>query len=473
MKKILFSFFALVAISALGQNSWQNLSSPLGTGTFSNSIEGYNKNAVIKHGIYDVPVIMYIDNSNKINVKVFTNGVGWQSIGNSTNITASNVSNIDMEINPTTKEVYIVYSDAGSTPVNRPIVKKYNGDNTWSTIGGNYISASTSIINDINFDKNSEVCVAYIANPGSLNLKRYSSSSWNSIGISNIGTTNSVSSRNLDLEFSDSNIPYIVYWDSVGIASSPGYYLTRFYNGNWEYVNNSRIFNGDANYPRLVMHGEGIWIAYYSGISAILGYYNNGWQNISPSCAVFPDSVGLIEVEKSGDYLYVGYRGIFNPVSNVSYQIRKFNLTSLNWDSGAIGESNSLIYNNPTSNRISNIAPSFSVSSSGLPIVGYNSNTNTAMSYYYGPLNSLTLKDFNKSSLSMYPNPVLDHVFIANDDNVQINTYEVVDLNGRSLISKRYNASNNLIDLSVLTKGIYFINLNTEKGILSKKIIKE
>lgn len=85
----------------------------------------------------------------------------------------------------------------------------------------------------------------------------------------------------------------------------------------------------------------------------------------------------------------------------------------------------------------------------------------------------LSVQDFNKSGLSMFPNPVLDHVSIANNENIQINTYEVVDINGRKLINKKYDPNNNLIDLSNLTKGIYFIQLDTEKGILSKKIIKE
>ena len=85
----------------------------------------------------------------------------------------------------------------------------------------------------------------------------------------------------------------------------------------------------------------------------------------------------------------------------------------------------------------------------------------------------LSVEDFNKSGLSMFPNPVLDHVSIANNVNIQINTYSVVDLNGRILMNKKYDANDNTIDLTSLTKGIYFIQLETEKGTLSKKIIKE
>ena len=389
MKKIILTIFVVLGLqTVLGQNSWQNLSSPLGTGLSVSPIDTYNKNAIVKHGLNDTPVMLYIGSDNKINVKAFTNGIGWQSIGNVTNITTNNVTNIDMEIHPVTKEVFIVYSDAGSTPANRPIVKKYNGNNTWSTIGGDYLASTTSIINDINFDKNNEVCVAYIANPGSLNLKRFSSNNWNSVGISNIGTTSVSSNRNLDLEFSDSNIPYIVYFDSVGINNLPGYYLTRFFNNNWEYVNNSRIFNGDATEPRLAIVGEGIWVAYQTGVHVALGFYNNGWQITSQYVASSSDGVDTHEIEKYGTNLYIGYLEILAQVQKIPYQIKKYNTLNNTYDTSTL---NSLIYNNPTSNRVLFVVPSISLSSQELPIVGYSDTySNTTMAYYYGSNNFYT-----------------------------------------------------------------------------------
>ncbi len=85
----------------------------------------------------------------------------------------------------------------------------------------------------------------------------------------------------------------------------------------------------------------------------------------------------------------------------------------------------------------------------------------------------LSVQDFNKTNLSLYPNPVLDFVSIENPDNIQINAVSVIDMNGRELLNNKYTNTNNTVNLSNLSKGIYFIQLDTEKGILSKKIIKE
>lgn len=85
---------------------------------------------------------------------------------------------------------------------------------------------------------------------------------------------------------------------------------------------------------------------------------------------------------------------------------------------------------------------------------------------------ALSVEDFNQSGLSLYPNPVLDVITLQNTNNLTIKKFSVVDMNGRVLQTNTLS-NDNSINLSALSKGIYFIQLDTEKGILSKKIIKE
>ncbi len=85
---------------------------------------------------------------------------------------------------------------------------------------------------------------------------------------------------------------------------------------------------------------------------------------------------------------------------------------------------------------------------------------------------ALSVNEFEKFGLISYPNPVLDYITIQNPENIVINSYSVVDLNGR-ILQNNALLNDTIIDLTSLPKGIYFIQLNTEKGILIKKIIKE
>uniref|UniRef100_UPI0040497753 T9SS type A sorting domain-containing protein n=1 Tax=Flavobacterium sp. TaxID=239 RepID=UPI0040497753 len=51
--------------------------------------------------------------------------------------------------------------------------------------------------------------------------------------------------------------------------------------------------------------------------------------------------------------------------------------------------------------------------------------------------------------------------------------YSVLDINGRVLVSQSKAIQNNQINLSGLTTGIYILQLETDKGLVTKKIIKE
>ena len=84
--------------------------------------------------------------------------------------------------------------------------------------------------------------------------------------------------------------------------------------------------------------------------------------------------------------------------------------------------------------------------------------------------------DFNSvpvSFSSVYPNPVADFANI-NLLDANINAITVVDINGR--VVKQGNSSevlNGKIDLSDLTAGIYFMTIDTDKGVSTEKIIKK
>ena len=75
------------------------------------------------------------------------------------------------------------------------------------------------------------------------------------------------------------------------------------------------------------------------------------------------------------------------------------------------------------------------------------------------------------SKVEIYPNPVDDRLYIETQTLTQIEIYDVF---GRRQVTETPSHQGNLsIVLSDLKSGIYFVKINTEKGNIVKRIIKQ
>jgi len=80
----------------------------------------------------------------------------------------------------------------------------------------------------------------------------------------------------------------------------------------------------------------------------------------------------------------------------------------------------------------------------------------------------LSVNNYSIDNLTFYPNPAKDKLFITNE--ILINNLTISDLQGRVLSLK---ANNNYIDVSSLSKGIYFITYQINNKVNYYKFIKE
>lgn len=86
---------------------------------------------------------------------------------------------------------------------------------------------------------------------------------------------------------------------------------------------------------------------------------------------------------------------------------------------------------------------------------------------------NLSVEEFTLASkVEMYPVPVTNILNIVNSNELVVNSYSVIDTNGRKLVEATFDTTSS-IDLTNYTSGIYFIQLQTDKGMLVKKVIKE
>lgn len=74
----------------------------------------------------------------------------------------------------------------------------------------------------------------------------------------------------------------------------------------------------------------------------------------------------------------------------------------------------------------------------------------------------------NSLEVKIYPNPADEQLRVATTSNAKI---DILDVAGSLLQSQRTSSKNNVIDISKLPAGVYFIKITAEKAVTTKKII--
>lgn len=74
------------------------------------------------------------------------------------------------------------------------------------------------------------------------------------------------------------------------------------------------------------------------------------------------------------------------------------------------------------------------------------------------------------STFSIAPNPTKDFIIITNDGIAQIDTIELLDVNGRIILTS--NEETNQIDMSTFSQGVYYLKIKSQDSLEIKKIVK-
>ena len=77
-------------------------------------------------------------------------------------------------------------------------------------------------------------------------------------------------------------------------------------------------------------------------------------------------------------------------------------------------------------------------------------------------------------SLSVYPNPSTDYLYLTSSDEISGLSYQLFDMNGRLLKSEKITENQTNIDMQGLVSATYFVKVNQgNKTVKSFKIIKK
>ena len=164
------------------------------------------------------------------------------------------------------------------------------------------------------------------------------------------------------------------------------------------------------------------------------------------------------------------------PVRNLKIDV-KGNERNVSWEAPEQG--NPIGYNVFINNELvleNTTELSYNTTSDGklflVEVVAVYENDKTSVGvvkkYAYGD----NILEHNKLECNIYPNPVNDKLYIETQTLTQ--TIEIYDIYGRLQDYKTTRLQGNVaIDVADLKSGIYFVKVNTEKGNIVKRIIKQ
>ncbi|MCY1485987.1 hypothetical protein D3C87_205210 [compost metagenome] len=117
------------------------------------------------------------------------------------------------------------------------------------------------------------------------------------------------------------------------------------------------------------------------------------------------------------------------------------------------------------------------VLSSAVPATNAAVSENTYDNYVVTATPTIDLLSTNDfaavSKFSVYPNPSNGLVNISSDLNSSLNSVSITDLNGRTVKAVELNGDSSVqVNISDLSAGVYMMNINSDQGSTTKKIIK-
>ncbi|SIS81542.1 Por secretion system C-terminal sorting domain-containing protein [Chryseobacterium ureilyticum] len=291
-----------------------------------------------------------------------------------------------------------------------------------------------------------------------------------------------------------------IYLNSANIASNISVY--------------NNIVSGVAGYGyngggTVADNGNGIAISNGGGFKL---YYNTIVMNVNQSVAGRPAALNIstpitaagaldirnnifVNSQTQTGEKYVIYSAapntIFSNINNNNYFSSGTNLGYIGGAAKATladiqtafgGNTNSLnvlpVFVSTTDFHISN-SGNAALDNKGTPIAGItldaDGNTRNATTPDLGAfeftVESMAVNDVSKKKINLYPNPVVDYLYINNDGKIR--NVEIYNISGQRVINEVVNAEKASVDMRKVPVGVYILKVNTERGSESTKVIKK
>lgn len=452
--KLLYLFILLLSQSSFSQ-AWQSEGS-------ATSLDGLTSNTSQQHIAIDSNnnnyILVHKDTQSK-NFVLKYDGTTWATLGpyipDGTNppSNTNRIHSIAIDDNDT---VYVAYVDVSLT--NKVAVKKWDG-NAWVYVGSsNGIAINTSGITNIVLKTlNNDLYITYFVPSLGIVVGKYDSanSTWNLVGGFNIANN----ADELDLAIDSNETPYLVYRD---LSNNSFATVKKFDGTNWVLVGNPTTTIGSL--PKINIKSDDTPVIAYISVSGN----------------------ALINVKEFNGTSWVNF-GNSVPTSFIPYNMSDRDL-------GFVLDTNDmpyLVYTENTTDKLGKVITIDNASNNWIELPSSNVPTGTEVRdnsialdnqnvLHYTYRKSLVTKcvvynatlsnqDFEvKPSVALFPNPTSN--FFSIETIQPINDVGIYNIQGKRV--KSFTQSHTSYNIEDLTSGLYFVNIETKNGTITKKLIK-
>jgi len=80
-------------------------------------------------------------------------------------------------------------------------------------------------------------------------------------------------------------------------------------------------------------------------------------------------------------------------------------------------------------------------------------------------------ESLTNNRIKVFPNPITNQLFVNNSNTLNIQSIKLYDVLGKKVFQELNNFEQ--IDVSTLKTGVYLVKIETDKGVITKKVVKE
>ena len=250
-------------------------------------------------------------------------------------------------------------------------------------------------------------------------------------------------------------------------------YHTFLFGSNWTYSDSSEEFGSlEKNIKDFSFDGQRLYLSIHeldSGTGSINNLYiydrvNNTWEYETILPMDFNDFViGKINVSENN--MLVGYDEY---VLNFSRKFPVFYYKKIEneW------QMQTFFYGEGQAGMDDRLGNSISLQGSNFVLGAFNEGVINSGKAYAFNLENLSLNSFEKSEITIFPNPTTSTITVQNNSLIQQKSYELFSVTGKLLQSS--SLENSTISLENFQSGLYFLKINFDSGLFeTHKIIKK